>query len=403
MQPGQSEVSVSGTSTRSRLYRVLRGIEPLRKLVRGARKTLERYRLSTWHLEGEGRSDGLPLSVIFAGHLQSKNYFAHLAFNQEPSERFLGATWLWNVLRRGVRSNSDLIVTQEWTRPRESGQRGRGFCIPCWIGTETDLGRAEELCRTSENIKSDMRRLVRNGFTYEMTKDPAAIASFYSTMYVPYVERAHGSRTMLTPWEEFAAELDRAELMLLQKNGETIAGNLIVDLGGQRARTRALGVKNGDSAYVRMGAVAALYYFEIRHLRAKGCERLHYGASRPFLKDGVLGFKKKYGAEVVDKDQRIFRIRVARYSSGAKAFLRNNPFISDSGGRLYANFFVDRPADIDSTELRADVAQYNVKGTEATLVYIMENARGPLDTHGRPEEPVRVGLDHGLSNSTPAP
>lgn len=395
MQHDGPDRKIEAERPRGRAYRLLRAIGPLRKAVRGFRERVYRYRVPVWYLEGTGRVAGLRLSMVFAGHPPSKNYFAHLAFERGYSERFLGEVWLWNVRRVGLRRQSDLIVTHEWTASRESSTRRKGFCMPCWIGTEIEIGRAAELCRTSENIKSDVRRLIRNGLTYEITKNPVAMENFYSSMYVPYVERAHGGRTMLTPWEEFATELDRAELMLLRKDGEIIAANLLVDLGGGRARTRAVGVKDGDQEYVKLGAVAALYYFEIMHLREQGYDKLHYGASRPFLKDGVLGFKKKYGARIVDKDRRIFRMRVTRYSDGVKAFLRNNPFVSEQGGRFYANFFVNRSADVGGASLREQLSRHRVEGLAAARVYSLENARGVLDAAGRPAEPAFVEFRHG--------
>ena len=394
MEPGRPAERIGAAPTGGRLYDFLRAIGPLRKLVRSARGLLGEYRVPAWYLEGAGRTGENRLSMVFAGHLESKNYFAHLAFDREYSERFLGATWLWNAWRSGVRLSSDMVVTHERSASRGSRARDRGFSMPCWIGTETVPERAAKLCRTSENIKSDVRRLTRNGLTYEITRDPAAIAGFYSTMYVPYVQRTHGSRAMVTSWEEYALELERAELMVLKKDGEMIAGNLLVDLGEHRTRTRAVGVKDGDDAYVKMGAVAALYYFEIVHLKDKGCKSLHYGASRPFLKDGVLAFKKKYGAQVVDNDRRIFRVRVARYSDGVKTFLRDNPFLSETNGCFYANFFVNRNAEMHGSTLKSDLARYSIGGTKATRIYNLEKATGPLDPGERPTEPTFVELNH---------
>ncbi len=109
----------------------------------------------------------------------------------------------------------------------------------------------------------------------------------------------------------------------------------------------------------------------------------------------MLGFKKKYGARIVDKDRRIFRIRVARYSDGVKAFLRNNPFVSERGGRFYANLFVDRSADVGGASLREQLTRHHVDGVPAARGYSMENARGPLDAGGRPVEPAFVELQHG--------
>lgn len=400
MEPLDSTAQAATQPARGRLYRWLRAVGVLRASVRASRELLHRYRVPAWRLSGAARASEKGLSLVFAGQRESKNYFAHLAFDGGYTEQFLGPMWIWNVWRRGIRLGSDLVVAQEWIAERGRRARGRGFCIPCWIGTETDVEQATRLCRTSENIKSDARRLKRHALTYTIVKDPAAIAEFYSSMYVPYVERTYGDRAMLTPWKEFAPDLERSELMLLWKNGEAIAGNLFVDAGDQRVLTRALGVKNGDPEYVKMGAAAALYYFEVAYLRQKGYRKIHYGASRPFLKDGVLSFKKKYGANVVDRDQRIFRVRVARYSESTRAFLRSNPFLSERAGCFYANFFVDRPADAESPKLRADVARYALTGTKATRIHVMENARGPLDTGGLPAEPALLELENGDKEQT---
>jgi hypothetical protein len=396
-QVANPEVKVPLLSLRSRAYEHLRSIGLARTVVHSSRQLLSRYRVPVWHLEGIGRVDGIRLSILFAGHLKNKNYIAHLAFAEGYySERFLGAKWLWAIWRQGIRSGADLVMTLERSVSRKARRPGPGFCVPCWIGSEADIEQAVHLCRTSENIKHDARRAKRNGFTYEMTNDPDAIASFYSSMYLPYIQRAHGSRTMVTPWEEFAAELDRAELMTLQKAGETIAGSLLIDLGSNRARARAVGVRHGDHQYVRLGAVAALYYFEIGYLQQKGYKRIHYGATRAFLKDGVLAFKKKYGAQVVDKDQRIFRIRVARYSAGAKAFLQHNPFISEHDGRFYANFFVNQLTEVETSSLRSDIARYRIGGIDGVRVHVTEDAHAPLDGNGPSVEPVVFEFDGGV-------
>ena len=390
MLSSKAHGALRAVSNRSRAYRFLRGIGPLRRIVHGARTVLQQYRVPAWRVEGANRTDGTPLSIVFAGHLESKNYLAHLAFGDNRSERSLGNTWLWDVWRVGKQSGSDVIVTNEHVPSK--GSRSRGFCMPCWVGTETDTQRAAELCRRSGSIKRDLRRLTRSGLTYNVTRDPRTIAAFYDTMYLPYARQAHGDRAMLTSWKEFEAELDHAELMLIQRNGDTIAGHLLVDLGGQRVRARALGIMNGDLEFVRLGAVVAIYFFAVEYLLKKGCRKIHFGGSRPFLKDGVLNFKKKYGATLVDRDQHIFRVRVARYSDGARSFLRDNPFISESDGHYYANFFVDRWADVNQEEFRSEISRLGVAGLTAVRVYDLERAHGPLDEGGRAVEPAHVEL-----------
>jgi len=55
-----------------------------------------------------------------------------------------------------------------------------------------------------------------------------------------------------------------------------------------------LGVKNAYEKYVKLGALRAAYWFSIEYLRDLGYKEVGFGVTRPFLRDGVLQYKKKY-------------------------------------------------------------------------------------------------------------
>lgn len=361
---------------RGRAYRILRSVGPLRAAVRGMRKLVGRIRIPSWRLEGTERASRQRLVLYFAGHLQSRNYIANLVFEPRYVEQNTGKVWLWSARKRGVGMGADLVAIRR--RPRYSRRfRNRlGFDIPCWIGLEADLAVAAKGYATSENLKSDLRRIRLHDFRCESTHDPARIADFYITMYRPYIARVHGDRAMPLTWPEFEPELKKSELLLLHKDGECIAGSLFVDMGKRRARARMVGVKDGDERYVRMGALAALYYFEIQHLIERSYERLHYGASRAFLRDGLLSFKKKFRPRIVDRDAWVFHVEVARWTPGVRAFFTANPFITIEDGSYVGNFFRETDGENGKESLAWEVRHRWIPGMAVQRVHFLDGASG---------------------------
>jgi hypothetical protein len=110
-------------------------------------------------------------------------------------------------------------------------------------------------------------------------------------------------------------------------------------------------VKDGDPAHVKAGVLAALYYFSMSHLINKGYQRLHLGATRPFLRDGVLQYKKKWGTRIVGSSRRWFVLNPLRNIIGVKAFLANNPFVFESDSGLNGALFVGQAPSFSDDEV----------------------------------------------------
>lgn len=183
-------------------------------------------------------------------------------------------------------------------------------------------------------MKSDLRRIRKNQLECEVTNAPALFDEFYRTMYVPHISKTFGAAAALTNPEKFRKQAERdSDLLFVTYDGERIAGNAIV-YEKDRARGWAIGVKDGDERYKKLGALAALYYFEICHLEKKGYQRVHYGGSRPFLRDGAIQYKKKWGMHFTGRVREGFLLKILRDSPGSRAFLRNNPFVHAAGPEL---------------------------------------------------------------------
>jgi hypothetical protein len=340
------------TQEPSTIYRALRTIKPLRVTVRAMREVLGRHRVLTWRLEGGERVSGHPLTIFFAGQLENKNFIADLAFDGSHTETICGKMWLWNVFKLAKERRGDyglviIDVQVPWYRLLKSPG---AFLIPCWIRGEVDLAVASEKLKRSDSVKSDLRKIRQNDLQYWVTKDEQEFDRFYHRMYFPYVTRTYGDRAYAMTYAEMMKELDHCELLLVKEDADDVAGMILI-YDGAEVRAWSLGVKDGDPAHVKAGTLAALYYFSMSHLINKGCQRLHLGATRAFLRDGVLQYKKKWGTRIVGSSRRWFVLSPQRNIIGVKAFLANNPFVFESDSGLNGAIFVGQAPSFSDDEV----------------------------------------------------
>jgi len=64
-----------------------------------------------------------------------------------------------------------------------------------------------------------------------------------------------------------------------------------------------VGVDKGDFDHLHQGALDALYFYCISYAIEKGCEAINFGNSNPFLTDGLLRYKKKWGSKLLPNNK----------------------------------------------------------------------------------------------------
>lgn len=300
--------------------------------LRDLRAACARRPIGGWLLEGEEKATGLPLSICVAAQLESKNYLAGLAFRRHR-ERALGFAWRGKMLREVLSARANHMITV--FDGEAARRRPACFEVPSWVYGEIVLEQAMARMRESRNIGRDLERLRRQGLTCEWTRDAGALADFYWRMYLPYGRSRFGEGAVLVSWPAFLQAIPRAELMLVKRDGQAIAGGVLVR-DGTEIISWVLGVRDGDPALVRTGVLSALYCFKIPELRTRGHERVQIGSTRAFLSDGVLRFKRKWGARLIRASAEHLQLTVRRLTPGACAFLQHNPFIYRRSGELRA-------------------------------------------------------------------
>jgi hypothetical protein len=328
------------------------------------REKLRKFRLNVWLLEGKEKHSGSELAILYAGHLLNKNYIAHLAFGDDYHESHLGKAWIWSVASI-ARSNPVVVLVVTETEENYFKRFGRrdDFYIPCWIDGVIEFSRFNTQMQHSENIKSDLRKIRKQNYQYEITSELDKFELFYHTMYRPYILKAHGNRAALMSYEAMINKAGITKLLLIKQGDEYVAGeNLLFEEG--RVRAWSLGVKDGDYKYVKDGVLGALYYYKIQYLSGLGYDRFHSGACRSFLKDGVLQYKKKWGLRLTQARPGGFWIRTSGKSDGAKAFIQNNPFIHIKDGALHGLVFWGGDAEVSQVLVDHIRKAYDIPGLQ---------------------------------------
>jgi hypothetical protein len=207
----------------------------------------------------------------------------------------VGSVFAWSLWRY-ARHYSTAIISMHPILARYFS--GGVFTVP-WIRQEISLNTPFEELFTDRERKREQKKAL--AFQYETSKDPADLQVFYDTMYLPFLRTRHQHPTIL----EFDYLLNNylknnGEILLIKKDGQVIAGGLC-NLAGETYFLGTLGLK--DESSVSEGAIAALYYYGIQLAYERGAKFVDLGLSRPFLSDGVVIYKRKWGGSIRRDDK----------------------------------------------------------------------------------------------------
>jgi hypothetical protein len=112
--------------------------------------------------------------------------------------------------------------------------------------------------------------------------------------------RRHGEDAYVRGWHRLRRSFRNGGLLWARCNGEPVAGELFERCGDTLALT-AIGVADGDEAWRRRGAIAALYVHVIQYAMDCGYAAIDLRGARPSLTDGIVRYKAKWGGELYDK------------------------------------------------------------------------------------------------------
>ncbi len=258
-----------------------------------------RLRRDFIHLEITRPGGGAGLGVIGSPH--ARHHFARLYLGDR--ERY---NMRWGLHRPGcthiarrLTQRYGLSVISE-TRVSEE-LRNELIRMPKLIDVAVDLPSTLELYRASlgSSASNDLARIRSRRLTSEVTCDAAFIPEFYSRFHLPAITGRHGREGHVLPEKHLAKELrvEGTEFVKVMRDGACVAA-AFTRICPEGYRTMRLGWRDGDMSLVKDGALAALYWFSVQRAYALGCTRLCLGGSPPYLDDGLMIYKAKWGGRL---------------------------------------------------------------------------------------------------------
>jgi len=320
-------------------------IKPFVQLYSKSLNLVNKLRFDVWIISGVDLHIEQSFKIFYSGQPKNKYYLGELAFGDSYNEQFIGRMWIWTLTFMVLKNRRDYAFM--FFETRESLCRFFNhkniYSVPDWVNAEIDLSMdMESRAKLNRTAKSNVNKVKKNKLEYELSREISHFDHFYKNMYLPYIDKKYHKQAVFRKYEEMRNSFHNGELLFIRKNGSYIAG-VLIDYAMMHGipRITQLGVLDGNTEYVAIGAINALYYYIMEYLKKQGHKKFYVGWSRPFLNDGVLNFKKNWGCKISLESKRIFFFIPLCMNKFTKSFLINNPFINVKQKSPVGTVFVD--------------------------------------------------------------
>lgn len=177
--------------------------------------------------------------------------------------------------------------------------RSQVLTMPAWIEMERPTPRLfhEPGEDWSSSAKRDIRKIRQQRFEYEVLTGDDWLREFYDRMFLPTMKKRHRAEAHVTSRTQLMAmsRAEGAEFLRVLQDGIWVAGSLSQSTPAGYRFLR-LGWLGGEADLLHKGVVGAMYWFGLRRAAALGHAHVLFGGGHPFLEDGVLAYKSKWGA-----------------------------------------------------------------------------------------------------------
>jgi len=218
----------------------------------------------------------------------------------------------------------------------------------------------------NQNMRRNLRKMEKQGFSYVFTQDQEDFDLFYHKMYRPYIHKRYGARFTLAEYEPLRRQFKQGGLILVKRDQEPICGMLCRTVG-DTCEADQMGVHEKQFGQVRKGASVALWWFMMGWARRNGLSRFDLGASRARMSDGTFNFKRQWGTRVLPK--RDVHTKWLFYSKDLPprlhSYLNEQGFISEVDSLHYKVVLLGPGEELNEAELarrRKTASRYGLDG-----------------------------------------
>jgi hypothetical protein len=339
-------------------------------LLDNARASVRRWRLVRWDVSGNERFCGHAISLTYFGHDFGFRTILQKLFAPGHTVTRTGRGWLGapGFPMTPTNKASDIVAIELDYAQWQARDTGAGFFLPIWMRTEILVADAYQQMKKSSSVKDDLRRMRKNKIVCEVSHNTAELREFYDNIYLPYILARYGDLALPDGWDVMVSTANGGELILAKSAAGELLGGILMGRNSKRMYARAVGQISNDRATMNTGVGSALYLASFERAKLYGYDRVGFGLTGPFLNDGLLRFKKKWGLRLLNECVQGIWLQFNNATAAVESFLINNPFIYRDAGKIYGIVFTSDPELTDDQSLHTLKSRYYLPGMESLQI-----------------------------------
>jgi hypothetical protein len=327
-------------------------------------------------LKGNEKRSGENLSALMLGKDITLAHYSELICSGEATREKMGKSFVWGMTAKAlsIQPNPDMILVALDRFYAATLRRQDFLLIPQWILFTLDISKPfSELMQSikTKSLSNNLRKIKKQNYTYEVSRDPDKFDLFYHQMYLPYATIRFRDSSWIFSYRSMKQQLESGQLLLVKQNNKYLSGNLVVDRE-KCLFSHSIGVMNGNYEYVAQGVQSAAYYFIIKWAKQQGYKRIDFGYTRPFLRDGIFLYKKRWGMEINNINRSmglgVLGLKICHFTRSVRSFLTENPFIFIAQNKLKGLLLIEQSEPLTSKEAQKLMRIHHIKGLDGMII-----------------------------------
>lgn len=294
-------------------------------------------KVQIYEISGSVENSDRKITTLFVGREQGAHQFASLVYHH--IDKTLPVKELrFGQITPAISTNISEILAIRVEKPAAKEFERQGYLLLPNISFNLDLhGPFEDIAkRMSRRRRRDIKKIEAFNYSYSVSSgDDEDFNFFYWKMYLPYAEQRFGKAAYIKRYNESRAFYKASGGIIFVKKSEKPVAGILFNVIGKTLYAVSMGSLHQDEEHSEQLAGQAALLFLVKWAQMKGLERLDYGTSLPFFKEGVFMYKKEWGMRIEEPlDQSYCALKLNSSSANGLPFLQQNPFIVIDNGML---------------------------------------------------------------------
>lgn len=333
-------------------------------------------------LEAPDGMENVVPSIQYIGDGSQLAYLKSLFSEQALSEHSRCTLKITDILRKRWKTSTQALVIYDFDFPLHYILRLPGLAVPYWLKQKIELSDDWDayLARMRRKTRREAQRMIRKfDLRTRVVAGNTYAEAFYDRLYAPYIRQRHGESAVVIDRQTALKKLRKSQIVQLLLD-EQVIGAAQINIQGPGLLLGWTGLANLHDRPELRGVADALDMFCMKHAFDTGCQIIDMGHSRAVLSDGILRYKKKWGANVSAGvvPQGLMKFEVQDFSPACRHFLSNNPLLSVQNSELAAHVVL--PEDIcDEQGISSFVADHFIDGLTTMHIYCEKSIQAQLE------------------------